>query len=385
MKQSESSTVHDLKNRGSGKLNSAVLPTVIALMCAAAMTAACAETASPADAPADSSRESITAAAAASDTGRESDAENGSLLSGKELSGTGLTADAGAASSADASENSASSKNADTSESSVSGPVMLDYIDAWQEWHTMEVDPSVTANSYAPDGFSEKDGRKYYTDSSEYDAAGDEKKPVMECIQGIDVSEFQGEIDWETVAESGIEFAFIRAGFRGYGEEGKLVEDTAAVRNLQEAKAAGLKVGVYVFSQAVNEEEAREEAALAIRVLEKADVEADLPLIYDPEIIKHDDGRANDITREQVALNTAAFSDEVERLSGYETDIYSNLPWEDHYFDADTMNRYRIWYADYEKIPQTPYHFTWWQYTQEGSVPGIEGLVDIDMWIRPAN
>ena len=79
MKQSKSSTVHDQKNRGSGKLNSAVLPTVIALMCAATMTAACAETASPADAPADSSRESITAAAAASDTGRESDAETGSL------------------------------------------------------------------------------------------------------------------------------------------------------------------------------------------------------------------------------------------------------------------------------------------------------------------
>ena len=104
--------------------------------------------------------------------------------------------------------------------------------------------------------------------------------------------------------------------------------------------------------------------------------------MYDPEIIKDDDGRANDITREQVALNTAAFRKTVETSSTCRVDIYSNLPWEHNYFDTDTMNRYEIWYADYEPLPQTPYHFTWWQYTNEGTVPGIEGVVDLDLWLR---
>ena len=155
-----------------------------------------------------------------------------------------------------------------------------------------------------------------------------------------------------------------------------------AVENLQKAKSAGLQVGTYFFSQALSEEEAAEEAALAVSVIEKSGVETDLPLMYDPEIIKDDWGRANEITREQVALNTAAFRETVENSSSCKVDIYSNLPWEHNYFDTDTMNTYDIWYADYEPLPQTPYHFTWWQYTNKGSVPGIEGSVDLNLWIR---
>ena len=104
--------------------------------------------------------------------------------------------------------------------------------------------------------------------------------------------------------------------------------------------------------------------------------------MYDPELIKDDWGRANDITRGQVSLNTAAFRDQVEKTSALTVDIYSNLPWEHHYFDTDTMNQYEIWYADYEKAPQTPYHFAWWQYTNEGHVPGIDGEVDLNVWLR---
>ena len=250
-------------------------------------------------------------------------------------------------------------------------PVMLDYIDAWEEWHTMEVDLSVEKNIYDPDLFVETDGIMTYAGGDQY-----------EVLQGVDVSEHQGWIDWEAVAESGIDFAFIRVGYRGYGEAGSLNEDAAAVDNLQRAKAAGLQVGTYIFSQALNEEEARAEAQLAVNVIGQAGVEADLPLIYDPEVIHDEWGRANDITRDQVALNTAAFRDEVEKMSSLEVDIYSNLPWEDMLFDSDTLNQYRIWYADYEKKPQTPYHFAWWQYTNKGIVPGIEGEVDRNLWIR---
>ena len=104
--------------------------------------------------------------------------------------------------------------------------------------------------------------------------------------------------------------------------------------------------------------------------------------LSDPEIIKNDDGRANDITREQVALNTKAFRETVESSTDYKVDIYTNLPWEDELFEGDILADFDIWYADYEKIPQTPYHFTWLQYSNTGVVPGIEGDVDLNLWIR---
>ena len=251
-----------------------------------------------------------------------------------------------------------------------SAPYTLKYIDAWKEWHTMEVDPSVNACIYDPELFIEEDGSMKYQDDR------------YEVLHGVDVSEHQGYIDWEAVARAGYSFAFIRVGYRGYGEAGSLNEDAAAVDNLRRAKAAGLRVGTYIFSQALNEEEARAEADLAVGVITSSGVETDLPLMYDPELIKDDWGRANDITRGQVSLNTAAFRDQVEKTSALTVDIYSNLPWEHHYFDTDTMNQYEIWYADYEKAPQTPYHFAWWQYTNEGHVPGIDGEVDLNVWLR---
>lgn len=281
------------------------------------------------------------------------------------------SADSGTAAGASTSAAAAGTAATAAASAAAAAPVMLDYIDAWEEWHTMEVDLSVEKNVYDPALFVEEDGVMTYAGGDQY-----------EVLQGVDVSEHQGWIDWKAVAESGIDFAFIRVGYRGYGETGSLNEDAAAVDNLQRAKAAGLQVGTYIFSQALNEEEARAEAQLAVNVIGRAGVETDLPLIYDPEVIHDEWGRANDITRDQVALNTAAFRDEVEKMSSLEVDIYSNLPWEDMLFDSDTLNQYRIWYADYEKKPQTPYHFAWWQYTNKGIVPGIEGEVDRNLWIR---
>lgn len=265
----------------------------------------------------------------------------------------------------------ASQDSASATQESVSAPRTLKYIDAWKEWHTMEVDPAVDENIYDAGKWVKRNGQ----------ITLDDKR--YKVLQGIDVSEHQGSIDWNAVAQAGIDFAFIRVGYRGYGEAGNLYEDATAVENLRSAKAAGLQVGTYIFSQALNKKEAREEADLAVRVIKKSKVETDLPLMYDPELIKDDWGRANDITRKQVRKNTAAFKDQVESTSELKVDIYSNLPWEHNYFDAKTMNQFGIWYADYEKIPQTPYHFVWWQYTNEGTVPGIDGSVDRNLWIQP--
>ena len=220
-------------------------------------------------------------------------------------------------------------------------PRKLKYIDAWDEWHTMDVDPAVKENAYDTDLFTYSDA-----DPQQITYGGD-----LECLQGIDVSEHQGTIDWQAAADAGYRFAFIRVGYRGYGEAGTL-------------------------------HEAAEEAELALSVIRESGIETDLPLMYDPETIRDEWGRANEISREQVALNTAAFCETVESSSACKADIYSNLPWEHNFFDADTMNAHSIWYADYEPLPQTPYHFTWWQYTNEGTVPGIEGFVDLNLWLR---
>ena len=143
-----------------------------------------------------------------------------------------------------------------------------------------------------------------------------------------------------------------------------------------------MQVGAYFFSQAVTEEEAEEEAEFAVGILERSGVKLDLPLVYDPEFIPGVNGRANHVTREQVCLNTDAFRDTVEAAIHCKVALYANLYWENNMFDAETLNEYEIWYADYLDAPETPYHFTWWQYSETGTVPGIKGAMDLNLWIR---
>ena len=203
-----------------------------------------------------------------------------------------------------------------------------------------------------------------------------------ESLQGIDVSDHQGEIDWEAVKDAGYDFVFVRVGYRGYGEEGTLNEDTMAIEYMQEAEKAGLEVGTYFFSQAVDEEEAAEEAEFAADVIKRSGVNMTLPLVYDPELIEGAQGRADNLTREEVSANAQAFRKAARKALKCQVALYTNLYWENNYFDAETLNDFEIWYADYEETPQTPYHFTWWQYSETGTVPGIKGKMDLNLWIK---
>ena len=218
--------------------------------------------------------------------------------------------------------------------------------------------------------YSEETGHMSYSDEN------------YESLPGIDVSDHQGEIDWEEVAGAGYKFVFVRVGFRGYGDEGTLNEDTMAVQYMKEAKKAGLQVGAYFFSQAVNEEEAAEEARFAAEIIRKAGTGLDLPLVYDPELAGGSAGRANDLDRDQASANALAFKKAAEKELSCKVALYTNLYWENTYFDVETLNQFEIWYADYEPTPQTSYQFTWWQYTENGSVPGIKGKMDLNLWIK---
>ena len=228
-------------------------------------------------------------------------------------------------------------------------------------------------NPYDPGKFS------YMDEVSENITYLDEN---YEALQGIDVSDHQGEIDWNAVADAGYEFVFVRVGFRGYGAEGTLNEDTMAIEYMQDAQKAGLEVGAYFFSQAVNEEEAAEEARFAADVIKRSGVKMTLPLVYDPELAGGSAGRANDLSRDQVCSNAVAFRKAAEEELHCKVALYTNLFWENTYFDVETLDQFEIWYADYEPVPQTNYTFTWWQYSETGSVPGIKGAMDLNLWIK---
>ena len=243
-------------------------------------------------------------------------------------------------------------------------PIVLDFVDAYGETHQMKVNPNVAPNVYNKKAFVHNgSGMSYGGEDYNYRL-------------GIDVSHYQGEIDWEKVKTSGIEFVFIRLGYRGYGEEGVLKEDTNFEKNIQGARSAGLDVGVYFFAQAVNEKEAIEEAQFVLDSLLEYNLQ--MPVVYDPESILHEEARTDHVTGEQFTKNTKAFCETIEE-AGYDAMIYCNRLWQADKLDLTELSEYPIWYADYEEYPQTPYHFEIWQYSNEGTVDGILGNVDLNI------
>ena len=172
------------------------------------------------------------------------------------------------------------------------------------------------------------------------------------------------------------EFAILRIGYRGYGEEGTLNADEKFEQNMENARKAGIDVGVYFFSQAVNDEEAKEEADFVLEHLKGQELQ--MPVVYDPEHILEDEARTDGVTGEQFTQNAKVFCKEIEK-AGYDAMIYSNMLWEAYELDLEKLLDYPVWYADYEELPQTPYRFSMWQYSSTGIVPGIEGNVDLNI------
>lgn len=246
---------------------------------------------------------------------------------------------------------------------------ILHFVDAWGEWHDCIIDPEVPKHTYDWNGLGRDGELVTYENDSRF-----------RVRYGVDVSKYQGKIDWQRVKESGIDFAIVRIGYRGYGSAGNLKADDYYARNIEEARKTGIDVGVYFFSQAINEEEAAEEADFVIGLLEGYELQ--LPVVYDPELIRDDEARTDEVTGEQFTANTIAFCERI-KAAGYQPMIYSNMVWESELFDLKQLQDYPIWYADYEPIPQTPYNFVMWQYTEKGTVEGINGIVDRNVWFVP--
>ena len=196
-----------------------------------------------------------------------------------------------------------------------------------------------------------------------------------ESSNGIDVSAYQGEVDWEKVAASGIDFAMVRAGYRGYGEKGTLVEDKYAKDNLEGAIAAGLDVGVYFFSQALNTQEVEEEVAFLLEIIEG--YELTMPVVYDWEYISEEARTANMDARTltDCSLHFCKLIEE----AGYTPMVYFNTNQARDLLYLPELKEYDFWLAWYSDRMRFPYKLKMWQYTCYGRVPGIEGDVDINI------
>ena len=235
-------------------------------------------------------------------------------------------------------------------------------------YHFLEIDDSIPQNDYNVENIitDENTGRYSYAD----DVHGTAKF-------GIDVSSFQGDIDWQAVKAEGVEFAFVRVAYRGYGS-GKLVEDDKCRQNMAGAHAAGIPVGAYVFSQAVNEGEILEEAQAAIGVANEFGV--DLPIVLDIEKVNDSAARGNQLSVEDRTALVRTFCDTVS-AAGYTPMIYHNTEMGAMMLDLTQLTGYDKWFAGYNKEFYWPYEFKIWQYTEKGSLNGIKGDVDLDLWL----
>ena len=190
----------------------------------------------------------------------------------------------------------------------------------------------------------------------------------------IDVSSFQKEINWDKVKAAGVDYAIIRVGFRGYGT-GKMVEDTYYKSNIEEATSAGIKVGVYFFSQATTVEEAIEEADFVIERI--SPYEIDLPVAIDIEAI-NETARTDNLTNDDRSDFCVAFMDRV-KAAGYEPMIYSNLTFFIRKMNMDKLEGYEKWFAFYNDSIYFPYDIGIWQYSATGTIDGISTDVDLNI------
>ena len=198
----------------------------------------------------------------------------------------------------------------------------------------------------------------------------------VKSYAGVDVSAYQGDIDWKKVKASGIDFAMIRLGYRGY-ESGKLVEDTKAKQNLENAKAAGLRIGAYFFSQALSIKEADQEIDYMLKIL--GDTALDMPIVLDWEIPA---STARTVNMDALTLTDIQrhFCGQM-RDRGYQPMVYFNWHQSENLYYLSELEDYPFWLALYQDRMTYPWRVEMWQWTDSGRVPGISGNVDLNVYM----
>lgn len=242
------------------------------------------------------------------------------------------------------------------------------------------------ASAFKYTGWQTIDGYLYYYDKNgnyvtgdqviqgaRYSFGSDGKLAKSSGTMGIDVSKHNGNIDWNAVKNSGVSYVIIRCGYRGYST-GVLVEDPKFHSNIKGAKAAGLKVGAYFFSQAVNEVEAVEEASMAIDLVKGYGL--NYPLFLD---VEGSGGRADGISRDMRTAVCRTFCQTVQN-SGISAGVYANKTWFTEKINTANLTSYKLWLAQYASAPTyTATRYDLWQYSSKGRVSGISTNVDMNI------
>lgn len=238
------------------------------------------------------------------------------------------------------------------------------YADGWQN---IQGKTYYFRNSQAVTGWNQIDGLQYY-----FNGDGSLGSHLV-----IDVSTYNGDIDWNRVKAAGIDYAIIRVGYRGY-ETARLVKDKRFDTNMRNATAAGVKVGAYIVTQAVNTNEAVEEASFIISACSGYNVS--LPLAIDVESAGNGSGRGDKIS---VAERTAVINAFVQTISGagYSAMVYANKDWMTNRINAGGLaSGSTVWLAQYRSSCTYGGSYQMWQFTESGSIPGISGNVDMSAW-----
>jgi GH25 family lysozyme M1 (1,4-beta-N-acetylmuramidase) len=222
-------------------------------------------------------------------------------------------------------------------------------------------------NDYDPELFYEEaNGFMYY-----HDEAGNRLSKVA-----VDVSTFQGDINWSQLAATGVDMVMIRAGFRGYGN-GEIKEDAAFRTNVEGATSAGLDVGVYFFSQATNADEGAEEANFVLNLVSGYGISG--PIAIDTEYVADEEARTFSLDITSRTDGVISFCDTVN-AAGYESMIYANRNWFVQNLDLTRLSGYKLWVAHYVETPDFPYLYNGWQYTETATISGVQGNIDLNVF-----
>ena len=197
---------------------------------------------------------------------------------------------------------------------------------------------------------------------------------------GVDVSNHQGAIDWAALKKQGIDFAYLRIGLRGYGEVGTLYPDRSFDSYYEGARAAGIDVGAYFFSQATTVREAADEALYALRLLRGRTL--DLPLYYDWEPVLQEDSRTLDNSQLQLTAQARAFCG-ILRRAGYDAGVYMNRQQGYYRYSLPCLTDCKLWIADPGDYPDFYYRFDVWQYAHEARLDGMNEIVDLNLEFVP--
>ena len=236
------------------------------------------------------------------------------------------------------------------------------------QYYFLPLQEDLAMNTYIDENFiAEENGMVSYQEDGE-----------VLTRKGIDVSKYQGEIDWEAVKNDGIDYAIIRVGIRGYSEGG-ILEDEFFRQNIEGAIANGIPVGVYFFTQAGNEAEALEEADFVIGMLQG--YELTYPVYLDIEDVKKESCRTNGLTVEERTNNAKVFLERI-REAGYEPALYGNMKSFLLMVDLASLEQYDKWFAGYTLPIYYPYEYKMLQYSEKGKVAGIPAAVDINICFK---